>query len=294
MININEILQKVNYLSYQGSSDLIINNPVQANSNSFTENTITWLSDKNLDLLNSIDKGLVVCSKSATSFNATCNYLIVENPRLVFRDIIDIFFVKKQQPYISDYAKIDKSAVIGNNVTIGHNVVIEYGCTIGDDCFIDSNTIIKHDTIIYNNVKIGCNNTIGGIGFGYEKDLEGNYVIMPHLGNVIIKKFVEIGNNTCIDRAVIGSTIIEENVKIDNLVHIAHGVIIGKNSLIIANAMIGGSSVIGENVWFAPSASMLNKKIIGNNAVIGLAAVVVKNVKEGEVIVGNPGKPLIK
>ena len=294
MIKISEILQKINYLEYRGSADLFVLNPVQANSNSFTDNTITWVSDKNLDLLNNIDKGLVVCSKLATNYKDTCNYILVDNPRLVFRDIIEFFFVKKLQPFISDSARIDKSVIIGNNAIIGHNVVIENGCVIGDNCIIDSNSVIKHNTIISNNVKIGCNNCIGGIGFGYEKDLEGNYVIMPHLGNVVIHDFVEIGNNTCIDRAVIGSTIIRDNVKIDNLVHIAHGVVIGKNSLIIANTMIGGSSIIGENVWFAPSASMINKKIIGNNAVIGLGAVVVKDVKEGEVIVGNPGKPLIK
>ena len=84
------------------------------------------------------------------------------------------------------------------------------------------------------------------------------------------------------------------NVKIDNLVHISHGVIIGANSLIIANSMIAGSSIIGEDVWISPSSSILNKKCIGNNSVIGMGAVVLKDVKEGQIIIGNPGKELIK
>lgn len=103
------------------------------------------------------------------------------------------------------------------------------------------NTVILKDTIIEDNVVIGANNTIGGVGFGYEKDREGNFELIPHIGNVHIKRNVEIGNNTCIDRAVLGSTILEENVKVDNLVHIAHGVFVGRNSVVIANAMVAGS-----------------------------------------------------
>ena len=87
---------------------------------------------------------------------------------------------------------------------------------------------------------------------------------------------------------------IEDNVKIDNLVHIAHGVHIGKNSLIIANAMVAGSVSIGENVWVAPSSSILNKVDIKSNSTIGMGAVVLKQVEEGDIIVGNPGKVLEK
>jgi UDP-3-O-[3-hydroxymyristoyl] glucosamine N-acyltransferase len=154
--------------------------------------------------------------------------------------------------------------------------------------------VLKYGTKIHDNAKIGANCTIGGVGFGYELDEEKKYVLLPHLGNVVLKSFVEIGNNTCIDRAVMGSTILEENVKVDNLVHIAHGVVIGKNSLIIANSMIAGSTKIGENVWVAPSVSILNKKTISDNSYIGMGAVVIKDVKENETIVGNPGKALVK
>ncbi|MBK6527865.1 MAG: hypothetical protein IPG07_21340 [Crocinitomicaceae bacterium] len=109
---------------------------------------------------------------------------------------------------------------------------------------------------------------------------------------MIIKSNVEIGNNVCIDRAVLGSTLIGENVKIDNLVHIAHGVSIGKNSLIIANSMIAGSCQIGENVWVAPSSSILQKLVLADNSLIGMGSVVVKNVEANSVVAGVPARKI--
>ena len=117
-------------------------------------------------------------------------------------------------------------------------------------------------------------------------------MIIPHVGNVVIENGVEIGNNTCVDRGVLGSTILKENCKIDNLVHIAHGVVVGRNALVIALALVAGSVEIGENAWIAPSSSILQKVKIGKNATIGMGAVVLKNVGEEEVWVGNPAKKL--
>lgn len=91
-----------------------------------------------------------------------------------------------------------------------------------------------------------------------------------------------------------GSTLLSENVKVDNLVHIAHGVQIGKNSLIIANSMIAGSVEIGENVWVSPSTSIRQKLVVDNDALIGMGAVVVKNVDASSIVAGNPAKPLSK
>ena len=219
---------------------------------------------------------------------------MTKNPRLTFQEILSSFFVEKVIPAISPSAVIDPSVPIGRNVNIGHHVVIEKGCSIGDDVQIGHNTILLRETKVNSHVKIGCNCTIGGVGFGYELNESKSYVLLPHLGNVVLKEHVEIGNNTCIDRAVLGSTILEENVKVDNLVHIAHGVIIGENSLIIANSMIAGSTKIGKNVWVAPSVSILNKKTISDNSYIGMGAVVIKNVAENETIIGNPGKVMIR
>ena len=189
---------------------------------------------------------------------------------------------------------LDENVSVPNSSKINPGVVIERGVEIGKKVSIGYNTIIKQNTIIHNNVKIGANCTIGAIGFGYEKDVKGSYNVIPHIGNVIISKHVEIGNNVCIDKAVLGSTLIGENVKIDNLVHIAHGVKLGKNSMVIANSMIAGSVEIGSNCWISPSASIIDRISIGKDSLIGMGAVVIKDVKSNEVLIGNPAKLLKK
>jgi len=234
---------------------------------------IVYFTEKNINLSGKSTALIKILPCNPPKGQFEYDYCIFsDNPRDTFRQVLELFAPKINK--ISQTAQIENS-IIGENCSIGHNSVI-MNAEIG------------------NNVIIGCNCTIGGTGFGYEKDENGNYQLIPHIGNVILKDGVEIGNNTCIDRAVMGSTILEENVKVDNLVHIAHGVHIKRNSVIIANTMIAGSVEIGENTWVAPSANILNKKKVGNNAVIGMGAVVLKDVNDKETIIGNPGKLLIK
>lgn len=140
----------------------------------------------------------------------------------------------------------------------------------------------------------GKNCVIGGPGFGYEFEEDGTPFRIPHLGNVVIGENVELGSNVCIDRAVVGSTVICDNVKIDNLVHIAHNAKIGRNTLIVAGAVIGGSVEIGENCFIGMNASIKQKVKIGNRVTIGAGAVVLKDVPDGETWVGNPAKKLEK
>jgi UDP-3-O-[3-hydroxymyristoyl] glucosamine N-acyltransferase len=177
---------------------------------------------------------------------------------------------------------------MGKNVTIGAFATIAAGCTIGDCSDIGSGTVIKNADI-GRHVEIGSNTVIGGTGFGYAK-MEGSeaYAQFPHYGRVLICDNVSIGSNTCIDRGSLSDTLIEEGVKIDNLVHIAHNVKIGKNSLVIACSMIAGSTVIGENCWIAPASTIRNGIHIGKNATVGLAATVTKNVEEGQTVMGSP------
>jgi UDP-3-O-[3-hydroxymyristoyl] glucosamine N-acyltransferase len=284
-------------------STFVINNPEafittvkQATAPGIDESTIVWVSEKNSDLLLSLSNGTVICSNNTppSYFNTKCNYLLVNNPRATFRVLLQKVFVKEPQPFISPTSFIHPSVILGDHITVGHNVVIEEKCIIGDNTVIGHNTVLFKNTIVGSDVKIGANNSIGGVGFGYEQSETGNYELIPHIGNVVIKDSVEIGNNTTIDRGVIGSTLIESHVKIDNLVHIAHGVTIGENSLIIANSMIAGSVKIGKNTWVSPSTSVLNNKTIGANSVIGMGAVVLKDVEPKSVIVGNPGRRLQK
>lgn len=297
MTTISDILEKIPHVKFIGKKNQEIDSLVQTDQVSESEKNLCWCSDKNIDALKNLSKGTVICSTGIPDefINDSCNYILVDNPRAAFKKVIELFFMEKSNDHvIKSSASIDPSARISGNVSIGHNVVIEKNVIVGEFTVIGANTVILSNTKIGSNVKIGCNNTIGGVGFGYEKNSNNEYELIPHIGNVIIEDEVEIGNNTTIDRAVIGSTFLRKNCKVDNLVHIAHGAEIGENSLIIANAMVAGSVKIGKNVWVAPSSSILNKKSVKDNSVIGMGAVVLKDVEDGQVIVGNPGKSLKK
>jgi len=150
------------------------------------------------------------------------------------------------------------------------------------------NTVVLKNTTIGDRVRIGSNCSIGNFGFGYEKNEKEDYELIEHLGVVKIENDVHIHNNTCIDRGVLGETYIGENVKIDNLVHIAHGVHIERNSLIIANAMVAGSVRIGKNSWIAPSTSVKNQINISAGTLTGIGAVVLKDSSENDVLIGSP------
>lgn len=147
---------------------------------------------------------------------------------------------------------------------------------------------------IHKSAKIGVHATIGKDGFGWIRLDDGTLEKFPHAGNVIIEKDVEVGNFTCIDRAAVGSTVIGEGTKIDNLVHIAHGVKIGKHCLIVAGAIIGGSVEIGDYSYIGIGAMVKNKVKIGKNVMVGMGAVVIADVPDNCTVVGNPAKLLVK
>jgi UDP-3-O-[3-hydroxymyristoyl] glucosamine N-acyltransferase len=296
-MKIQEIISRFKPSKFTGNNDAIALSVVELGILNQQIDALSWCNQKNLLILATVTSGTVICPLLNQDFikNSNVNYIEVENPRLYFLTIIKTFFAKEDMVLgISPSAKIGANVSLGKNISIGENVVIEDGTIIGDNTKINHNTVVFRNTKIGNNVSIGCNCTIGGAGFGYEKNENGEYEMLPHIGNVVIENNVEIAHNVCIDRAVLSSTILHENVKVDNQVHIAHNVVIGKNSLIIANSMIGGSTVIGENVWVAPSASLINKITVDDNSVIGMGAVVIKPVAKNEVVAGNPAKPLIK
>lgn len=294
LISIPKIIAHIKAISYVGDPTVSINELIDfinEKPTSFTQ--IGWCNEKNIDKLQKLEVGTFIVSEASAKElgNTKLNLVIVSNPRQAFKAVLEHFFqIERNRNFISASAKIHEDVIIRPGAFIGENVVIEEGCSIGKDVQIGHNTIIHYNTVIGDSVVIGCNNTIGGVGFGYEKNNEGVWEVLPHIGNVIINDKAEIGNNTCIDRAVLGSTIIGKSVKIDNLVHVAHGVKIGDNSLIIAQAMLGGSAEVGKNVWIGPAASIINKGLVNDNALVGMSAVVLKPVAENAIVAGNPAR----
>jgi UDP-3-O-[3-hydroxymyristoyl] glucosamine N-acyltransferase len=296
-IQLLEIVQKVPAVAICGEQNVQVQTIAPFVADNRDPNSLSWLNLKNSNLAYDYKNGVLVVPHTIDQerLPSTATFLLYANPRKAFRDILFTFFTPKEiEAGISPAAHIGKNVKLGAKVSIGHNTVIEDNVVIGNNVRIGHGNSILRNTIIGNQVVIGNNNTVGGVGFGYEKNDEGHYELMPHLGNVIIEDTVEIGNNSCIDRAVLGSTIIRRNAKIDNLVHISHGVEIGENSLIIAHAIVCGSVKIGANVWVAPNSSIRNKVTIGDDSTIGLAAVVVKDVAAGETVIGNPARSVLK
>lgn len=215
--------------------------------------------------------------------------VFVKNPKRALATVGNAFFVKKAESGIHPTAIIDKDAVIANSASIGPYTVI-------GKAEIGERTIISPFVRIYDNVTIGrgCfikeGAVIGGAGFGFERDEEGNRFRFPQIGGVRIGNHVDIGANTCIDRGALSDTILEDYSKVDNLCHIAHNAHIGKNAVVVACAEVSGSCVVGENTWVGPNACIRDQRSIGNNTMIGMGSVVVKNIGDNEVWAGNPAK----
>jgi UDP-3-O-[3-hydroxymyristoyl] glucosamine N-acyltransferase len=262
---------------------------------------ITFISSKYKsgaeELLVSSKAPLVICDESVWSGlknkNVKSFVVLSGDPKSLMVECLKYFFEEKITPGVHPTAIVD-GATIGKNNFIGAYTVIEKGTIIGDNCVIESNVSIRSNCVVGNNVFIKSGTVIGGKGFGYVKKQDNTWENFPHFGKVIIEDNVEIGSNTCIDRGALGDTILKKGVKVDNLVHVAHNVVVGENSLLIADCMIGGSTIIGENTWVAPSTALRNGLTIGSNCVIGMGAIVIKSVEDGSTVIGNPAVPFVK
>jgi UDP-3-O-[3-hydroxymyristoyl] glucosamine N-acyltransferase len=194
---------------------------------------------------------------------------------------------------IAPSASVGPNATIADNVRIGQNCVLAAGvrigenCTIGDNTRLDANVVVYHNCRIGNSVIIQANSTIGSTGFGYAQ-VGGKSVLLPHNGGVVIEDFVEIGANCCVDRAKFRDTVVGAGTKIDNLVQIAHNVVIGKCCLIVAQVGIAGSSRLGDGVVLAGQVGVVNNIAIGDGVVIGAQAGVIHNIPAGKKVVGSP------
>ncbi|MCE6988135.1 UDP-3-O-(3-hydroxymyristoyl)glucosamine N-acyltransferase [Dyadobacter sp. CY323] len=195
--------------------------------------------------------------------------------------------------YRGAFSYIGKSCVIGDEVKIYPNTYIGDHVTIGEYSIIHPGVRIYDNTVIGKNCTIFANTVIGGDGFGFAPQADGTYKTIPQLGNVVIEDNVSIGSNTTIDCATMGSTIIREGVKIDNLVQIAHNVEIGKNTVIAAQSGISGSTTIGEQCIIAGQVGIVGHITIANKTKIGAQSGLGKSIKkEGLSLSGSPARDL--
>lgn len=194
--------------------------------------------------------------------------------------------------YLGAFAYIGDNAIIGNNVTIYPNAYIGENVVIGDGSVIHPGACIYAECVIGRNCIIHSGVIIGADGFGFVPDENGEYQKIPQIGNVILEDNVEVGSNSTIDRATMGSTIIRKGVKIDNLCQIAHNVEVGKNTAMAAQVGIAGSAKIGENVMIGGQAGISGHLHIADGAKIVAQSGVPSSVKKAETIMGSPAIPL--
>jgi len=236
-----------------------------------------------------------------------CTLIRVDNPYAALATLLELY--KNQVPkktgisslaFISNTAKIGDGAYIaefayiGENVKMGKNVRVFPHCYIGDNSVIGSDTTIfsgvriYEESIIGNHCTIHSNAVIGADGFGFAPQADNNYQKVAQIGNVVIEDHVEIGAGTTIDRATMGSTLIKKGVKLDNLIQIAHNVVIGENTVIAAQTGIAGSSKIGKNCMFGGQVGIIGHLEIGDEVKIAAQTGVSSNIKSGKIVMGSP------
>ena len=190
--------------------------------------------------------------------------------------------------YVGSYTTIGKNSIVGDNCVIDNQVFIGDNVKIGNNCKIYPGTKILNDTIVGNSCIIHSSCSIGSDGFGFAPNDDGTYKKIPQTGNVVIGNNVEIGSNSTIDRATIGSTIIKDGVKLDNQIQIAHNVEIGENTAIAAQSGIAGSTKIGKNCMIGGQVGIIGHLKIGDNVKIQAQAGVTSDVESNARITGTP------
>ena len=237
----------------------------------------------------------------------------VENVAECVLNLLEMYNASRpQKSGVSKLASIHEEATVGQSCYIGDFTVVERGAKLGDkvqlypQCYIGDNVEIGEGTKLYPGVKIyeGCKigrnciihagAVIGADGFGFAPKPDGTFAKIPQLGNVIIEDNVEIGANTCVDRAKTDSTIVRSGVKLDNLIQVGHNVQIGSNTVMSAQVGIAGTTKIGSNCFVGGQVGFADHITVGNGCKIGSQSGLDKNVPDGEIRFGSPALPGIQ
>ena len=265
-------------------------------------------SDKYKEFFHQSKASAMLVSKDFSVDRNEKTLIHVENPAISFIEVVRLFH--PQEPpseQIHSSAIISPTAKIGKNVHIAAHVVLEENVCIGDGvricagAFIGENTTINNGTVIHPNVSIyhdviigkqciiDSGSVIGADGFGLVKD-KNRYHKIPHIGRVILKDSVWIGPNCCIDRGTLSDTVIGEGSKLDNLIHIAHNVQIGKNCAIAGQVGIAGSSILEDNVSLAGQVGIIGHLVIGEGSTVAAKSAVFQSLDPGSFVSGVPAR----
>ena len=234
----------------------------------------------------------------------------VDNPYLCVAKVLHMFNTadkpkrgRSLRSHIHRTAKMGKHcyvgefAVIGRHAKIGNNVQIYPQVYVGDYCEIGDNTILYPGVKVYRECKVGSNCilhagvVIGADGFGFAPTGDGSYNKIDQIGNVVIEDDVELGANTCVDRATMGSTIVHRGTKLDNLCQIAHNVSVGSNTVMAAQSACAGSSKVGEGCVIAGQVGIVGHITIGNHVTIAAQSGVTRSVPDDTTVLGTPALP---
>lgn len=273
-----------------------------------TKEDITFAGEaKFLKQVGSSKAGVVIVPKSFEC--DPVNMIGVDNPQVAFARVLKLFFPPSPKSYglnsphyigknfncgkdisIAPYVVIQDNVTLGDRVTLHANVVLGDDVTVGDDVQIYPNVTVLDRCRIGSRVTIHAGTVIGSDGFGYAPDGK-MYHKITHTGMVQIDDDVEIGAGNTIDRGTFGKTWIRKGVKTDNLVHIAHNVVVGEHTVLVAQSGIAGSVTIGKHVILAGQAAISGHVDIGDNVIIGARAGVAKSIPSGQVVSGAPEMP---
>lgn len=274
------------------------------------ENEITFISNPKYEhFASTTHAGAIVIDREIADLKKP--HIMVKNAYVGFLMLLKLFSSESRTDFsgISEQAVIDPSATLDDSVTVGpfvyigadvhvgKNTVLYPGVVllnkvrVGADCIFYPNVSVREDCIIGDRVILQNGCVIGSDGFGFAPQA-GRYIKIPQIGNVIIENDVEVGANTTIDRATLGSTIIKEGTKLDNLVQVAHNVVIGKHSAVASQTGFAGSARTGDNVTIGGQAGINGHINIGNGVTIAGQSGVTKDVADGAVLFGTPALPL--
>lgn len=256
--------------------------------------TVVWVknfTEERLQRLEECRPALAICDYE-TGHKTTVPHIVSGNPRLDFIQMLTEFFKPTPETVIHPTALVEIGASVGKNVSIGAFTRIRSRVSIGDDCLIGSGVVLEDDVALGQRCIIKPNSVLGGQGFGFEYNEDGEPLHFPHLGKIVVEDDVWIGSCTTVELGTLGATMLQKGCKIDDLVQIGHNVTVGPKTLVMANTVICGSVVIGERCWIAPNSVIKEKVRIGHHVTIGLGSVVLRDIDDGLVIAGVPAKPI--